>query len=173
MCLCFTALDAATAQPSRDEVVARQQALRGKLREMLGIPTGRCDLAPESRGQIERDGVVIEKWVWTTEPGSKTPAVVYRPKDSKGKLPAIVLTYGHGGSKRRKSDLLLAFWTGEGTLKGSSPGLCSGSACRALCPYRLLCHCCLPCIPTRVLYRLCDGYAMHSPLVQTALALWW
>jgi len=76
-----------------------REQLRGELRTLLGIPTDRCDLAPEFRGKLERDGLVIEKWVWTSEPGSQVPSVLYRPKNSAGRMPAIVLTFGHGGSK--------------------------------------------------------------------------
>ena len=80
-------------------IAKKQQELRARLRTLLGIPADRCELRPESRGRIERDGIVIEKWIWTTEPGSRTPALLYRPQKPIGKMPAIVLTYGHGGSK--------------------------------------------------------------------------
>lgn len=73
--------------------------LRKDLYTMLGIPGERCDLAPESRGQIERDGIVIEKWIWTSEPGSRVPSVLYRPQNATEPMPAIVMTCGHGGSK--------------------------------------------------------------------------
>ncbi len=72
---------------------------RRRLRAMLGIPEQRVPLDAERRGQVESDGVVIEKWVFTSEPGSKVPAVLYRPKQPVKKMPAIVLTFGHGGSK--------------------------------------------------------------------------
>ncbi len=72
---------------------------RGRLREMLGIPTTRAALEPEKRGEFEWDGIVVEKWVITSEQGSKIPGVLYRPKDPVGPMPAIVLTFGHGGSK--------------------------------------------------------------------------
>jgi dipeptidyl aminopeptidase/acylaminoacyl peptidase len=66
---------------------------------MLGIPDTRVPLRAERRGELEWDGIVIEKWVFTGEPGSRVPAVLYRPKRPAGRLPAIVLTFGHGGSK--------------------------------------------------------------------------
>jgi len=78
---------------------AWQAEQRRKLRAMLGIPTERVALEAERRGELEWDGVVIEKWVFTSEPASRVPAVLYRPKDPPGKMPAIVLTFGHGGSK--------------------------------------------------------------------------
>jgi len=74
-------------------------SLRRELHALLGIPTDRCELAPESRGQLERDGIVIEKWIWTSEPGSRVLSVLYRPKNALEPMPAIVMTCGHGGSK--------------------------------------------------------------------------
>lgn len=76
-----------------------QAETRARLRKMLGIPTERVPLAPEKRGELEWDGIVVEKWVITSEPGSRIPGVLYRPKNSPGPMPAIVLTFGHGGSK--------------------------------------------------------------------------
>lgn len=109
-----------------------QTKTRSWLGEMLGLPRTRVPLDAENRGQFEWDGIVIEKWVFTSEPGSRIPAVLYRPKqptvshgsrtressdragdnprglatsgaaETPGKarrMPAIVLTFGHGGSK--------------------------------------------------------------------------
>ncbi len=67
---------------------ARQADSRAKLRNILGIPEDRVSLAAEKRGQLEWDGIVIEKWVFTSEPGSRIPAVLYRPKNPPGKMPA-------------------------------------------------------------------------------------
>ncbi len=80
---------------------AWQSETRAKLSKALGIPDKRVPLNAEKRGEIERDGVVIEKWVFTSEPGSRIPAVLYRPakRPANSKMPAIVLTFGHGGSK--------------------------------------------------------------------------
>ena len=83
----------------REAFRAWQTETRRRLRDMLGIPRNRVSLEAEKRGQIESDGIVIEKWVFTSEPGSRVPAVLYRPKQPSGRMPAIVLTFGHGGSK--------------------------------------------------------------------------
>jgi len=66
---------------------------------MLGIPRQRVPLAAESRGEVVHDDIVIEKWIFTSEPGSRVPALLYRPKNPPAPMPAIVFTYGHGGSK--------------------------------------------------------------------------
>ena len=64
--------------PARDRqaFAAWQTELREQLREALGIPTARVPLEPQSRGQIEHEGLIIEKWVFTTEPGSLVPALL-------------------------------------------------------------------------------------------------
>jgi dienelactone hydrolase len=91
----------AALDPKLDQAAfsAAQDQWRDRLRRQLGIPRTRVSLEPEPRGQIELDDVVIEKWVFTSEPGSRVPALLYRPKEPGGRVPAIVLTYGHGGSK--------------------------------------------------------------------------
>ena len=82
-----------------DSFRAWQVDKRRRLRDMLGIPKTRVALDSEQRGQLERDKIVIEKWVFTSETGSRVPAVLYRPPKPNGRMPAIVLTFGHGGSK--------------------------------------------------------------------------
>jgi poly(3-hydroxybutyrate) depolymerase len=66
---------------------------------MLGIPMARSSLDAQKRGEFEWDGIVVEKWVFRSEPGSCVPALLYRPAVSSGRMPAIVQTFGHGGSK--------------------------------------------------------------------------
>lgn len=84
-------------------MVGANDTLRADLSSLLGIPQQRCDLAPEYRGQIEHHGIVVEKWIWTSEPGSRVPSVLYRPSNPTGPLPAVVFTCGHGGSKSQWS----------------------------------------------------------------------
>lgn len=77
-----------------------QEALRAELSSHLGLPGTRVALAPEKRGEVDLgDGVVVEKWLYTAEPGSRIPANLYRPRDIQGRIPAIVMTCGHGDSK--------------------------------------------------------------------------
>ncbi|HUT37085.1 MAG TPA: acetylxylan esterase [Planctomycetota bacterium] len=91
------------AKPGRAAFAAWQEETRAGLRRMLGIPSDRVALEPESRGQAELGDIVVEKWVYTSEPGSRVPAVLYRPRKAEGRLPAVVLTFGHGGSKSQPS----------------------------------------------------------------------
>jgi dienelactone hydrolase len=78
---------------------AQQNALRQELLTVLGIPGSRVPLAAEKRGESDHDGIVIERWLFTSEPGSRVPAVLYRPTEPVGPMPALVLTFGHGASK--------------------------------------------------------------------------
>ncbi len=73
--------------------------LRELLRRMLGIPTSDCALAAQKRGELDRGEVVIEKWLYTAETGSRIPANLYRPRTVAERIPAIVITCGHGDSK--------------------------------------------------------------------------
>jgi len=75
------------------------EGLRNELKNMLGIPAESYDLKPEFRGKLERDSAVIEKWIWTSEPGSRVTSALYLPEARGEKVPVIVLTYGHGCSK--------------------------------------------------------------------------
>ena len=74
---------------------------RRQLSQMLGLPARGGALHAESRGVLEHNGLVIEKWVLTTEPGCRMPVLLYRPVKPVAKMPALVVTHGHGGSKSR------------------------------------------------------------------------
>ena len=77
-----------------------QTETRQKVRSILGIPKQRIPLEPQPRGTIHHDGIRIEKWIFNSEQGSRIPALLYLPeKPASPELPAIVFTYGHGGSK--------------------------------------------------------------------------
>lgn len=94
-----TDASASAADAGRQKFLHWRDQQRQRLRKMLGIPHGRVPLDAERRGEVECNDIIIEKWVFTSEPGSRVPAVLYRPKQPTGKMPAIVLTFGHGGSK--------------------------------------------------------------------------
>lgn len=74
-------------------------ALRDSIRQAFEMPSCGGDLHAHHHGTIERNGLAIEKWVYTAEPGSKVPALLWRPIDPPGPMPAVVMTCGHGGSK--------------------------------------------------------------------------
>lgn len=72
---------------------------RQKLRESLlnawgGFPREKCDLKPEVRGELKRDGYRIEKVVFQTRPGVYMTANAYVP-DGGGKRPGVLCVHGH------------------------------------------------------------------------------
>lgn len=70
-----------------------------KLKHMLGIPKQAPPLDPEYRGHYKTDQIKVEKWIWTSERGSRVTSTFYLPLKQTEKLPGIVITNGHGGSK--------------------------------------------------------------------------
>ena len=83
-----------------EEFTDWQNRSRRRLRDILGILRKPGPLQPESRGHIHHGDLTIEKWVFTSEAGSRLPAVFYRPTaPGEAKMPAVVMTFGHGGSK--------------------------------------------------------------------------
>ncbi len=79
--------------------IQEKRYLREQLLDLLGIPKEKCSLESELKGSVLHDDIVIEKWVWTSEPGSKVTSLLYMPKVRNSKIPAVVVANGHGGSK--------------------------------------------------------------------------
>jgi hypothetical protein len=73
--------------------------LRKQIGEMLGIPEQDCPLCARQTGQNLFDGVRIEKWIYQSEPGSWVTALLYLPECGCRRVPAVILTNGHGESK--------------------------------------------------------------------------
>lgn len=73
--------------------------LRNDLRNLLGIPDSVVDLDAEYRGSCLIDQVKVEKWIWTSEPGSRVTSLLYLPLNQAGTIPGVVVTNGHGASK--------------------------------------------------------------------------
>lgn len=90
---------ASLAYPSKERADPYRKRLGKDLKQMLGVPVQRVDLQPESRGRSDHGEMVVERWIWTSEPGSRVPSVLYRPKNPERPMPAVVITNGHGGSK--------------------------------------------------------------------------
>jgi pimeloyl-ACP methyl ester carboxylesterase len=79
------------------------RSLRATLTKLLGIPPLGAPTDGEFRGTLRLDGVVVEKWVFRAEVGSRIPANLYRPgfhgRPADSRTPAVVMTHGHGDSK--------------------------------------------------------------------------
>lgn len=83
----------------RNSVTLKGLKLKEYTNDMLGIPKIKTEIQKEFRGKLEIDNIVVEKWVWASEPGSKVTSELYRPNKNNALRPALVITCGHGGSK--------------------------------------------------------------------------
>ncbi len=85
-----------------DEWKAKLPRLRQEYLYMLGLwpLPEKTDLNATVTGTVERDNVVIEKLYFQSRPGLYVTGNLYRPKESKGKLPAVLYVCGHSGRGR-------------------------------------------------------------------------
>ena len=75
--------------------------LHRELREMLGLDPmpGKTDLRAVVTGQIEREGIVVEKVHFQSSPGLYVTGNFYRPGKVEKPLPTILYVCGHGQVK--------------------------------------------------------------------------
>jgi cephalosporin-C deacetylase-like acetyl esterase len=87
---------------TRDEWEKKLPRLRREYLDMLGLwpLPEKTPLKAKVTGTLEHEGVVIEKLHYQSRPGLYVTANLYRPKDPKGKLPAILYVCGHSGKGR-------------------------------------------------------------------------
>lgn len=88
---------------SREAWEARRPKLRQELLDMLGLwpLPERTPLNAQVTGTLERDGgVVVENLHFQSRPKLYVTGNLYRPKDAKGKLPAVLYVCGHSGKGR-------------------------------------------------------------------------
>jgi dienelactone hydrolase len=89
---------------SRAEWEARRPRLKQEYFEMLGLwpLPEKTPLHATVTGTVERakEGVVIDKLHFQSKPGLYVTGNLYRPKDAKGKLPAVLYVCGHSGRGR-------------------------------------------------------------------------
>ena len=78
----------------------QQELIRLKIGENFFLPEPRPALDAEIHGQFEPEpGIVAERISYETEFGMLVPAIVYHPKDTSVKRPALIIVNGHGGDK--------------------------------------------------------------------------
>src|SRR5262249_783467 len=84
---------------TRDEWEKKLPRRRREYLDMLGLwpLPEKTPLKATVTGTVEHEGVVIEKLHYQSKPGLYVTANLYRPKDAKGKLPAILYVCGHSG----------------------------------------------------------------------------
>jgi dienelactone hydrolase len=87
---------------TRDEWEKKRPRLHREYLDMLGLwpLPEKTPLHATITGTVEHAGVVIDKLHYQSRPGLYVTANLYRPKESKGKLPAILYVCGHSGRGR-------------------------------------------------------------------------
>ena len=87
-------LDGAT---TRAEWEKKRPRLRQEYLDMLGLwpMPEKTPLKTTVTGTLEHAGVVIDKLHFQSRPGLYVTGNLYRPKESKGKVPAILYVCGH------------------------------------------------------------------------------
>ena len=93
-------LSAVAALPG--QVLTNEQAdqWRERIRRTLFVPNPLPPLDGKLHGFFEVDeSVVAERVTYGTQFGMRVPAILYLPRERKGKIPALVIVNGHGGDK--------------------------------------------------------------------------
>jgi len=71
--------------------------LRQKIKDALFVPNPLPALNAKVHSQIELElGIVADKVTYATEYGMRVPAVVYHPRSTSIKRPALIVVNGHG-----------------------------------------------------------------------------
>jgi pimeloyl-ACP methyl ester carboxylesterase len=81
---------------SAEDLQKLSETVRSRLAEMWGpFPAERTPLNAKSLGSIEQDDYLVERIIFESRPKFFVTANLYRPKDVKGRLPAILFPPGH------------------------------------------------------------------------------
>lgn len=73
---------------------------REQIKATLKVTNPLPPLAPQTHGKFEPEpGVIAERVTYGTQFGLRVPAILYLPKERKGKIPALIVVNGHGGDK--------------------------------------------------------------------------
>jgi cephalosporin-C deacetylase-like acetyl esterase len=94
---------------TREAADKRRNEVRAKvLRAMGGLPDQRGPLNAKVSGTLERDGFRIEKVTFESLPGFVVTANLYLPSSITGRIPAVLMTPGHGASGKAGEYVLAA-----------------------------------------------------------------
>jgi dienelactone hydrolase len=80
---------------TRSDWQKRQQLVKDKLKQIIGVFPKKEALNPEITGVIQKDGYRIEKIIFEPVPGYYETGCLYIPDKLKGKAPAILNVFGH------------------------------------------------------------------------------
>jgi YVTN family beta-propeller protein len=78
----------------------QQAQWRSQIKSTLFIPDPLPPLEAAAHGQFEPEaGIVAQRVTYASQFGLRVPAILYLPKERKGKVPALIIVNGHGGDK--------------------------------------------------------------------------
>ena len=87
---------AAQAGPSTSTTIP--DARRSELYALLGkLPDRHQPIRKDKISEEERDGYILERWVFDLNGIEPVPAFVARPSNSTGRAPAVLFNHSHGG----------------------------------------------------------------------------
>lgn len=80
---------------TKDQWLQRKNLIREKMQEIIRIFPEKTPLNPQVTGVIPRDGYLIEKLVYESQPGYFVTGAIYIPEGLTAKAPAIFYACGH------------------------------------------------------------------------------
>jgi cephalosporin-C deacetylase-like acetyl esterase len=90
---------------SESELAGYRESLVAKIKELTGFvrPTGELDL--QLRGYVRRPGMTVEQLTYRSEPGIEIPALLCRPDNPAGELPAVLYAPAEGKADEIGDDI--------------------------------------------------------------------
>lgn len=80
--------------------LSEARRLQSEIKSTFYVPEPLPQLTPKNYGQFApTPDVIAERVTYGTQFGMRIPAILYLPKNHKGKLPAVIVVNGHGGDK--------------------------------------------------------------------------
>ena len=80
---------------SEADFLALRERVRTQLRRMWGAFPDRTPLHPKHRGTLDRGDHLVERIVFESRPSFYVTANLYRPREPRGRMPAIIFPCGH------------------------------------------------------------------------------
>ncbi|MCW4020976.1 MAG: alpha/beta hydrolase family protein [Candidatus Bathyarchaeota archaeon] len=81
---------------TEDEMSIWKETLKSKIKELLGDFPEPAPLDPQLLSTEETDRFVREKWLIQSEQDCWVPLYLLRPREGKGRKPAVLCAHGHG-----------------------------------------------------------------------------
>jgi hypothetical protein len=92
---------AATSMTAQQRAPSEPRTHAARRRELYGLlgdlPDRRRPVSAKKRGEVARDGFILETWELDLNGIEPTPAYVARPATATGRRPGVVFNHSHGG----------------------------------------------------------------------------